>query len=143
MQAAKKSSASSFAGLALPKGTSRKTLKGRKERAEAAVVQEVRPQCVVRDGYCRASEAARKLPDTFEPCDGPSEWSHYNRTHRRSKTRGMPPEERHQRKHSMMLCRTHSHAYDQNRMDIEEKTELGCDGPLRMERDGVVWEETE
>lgn len=143
MRTRSSASASSFTGLAIPKGTTRKTEKGRKERAEAAVVQEVRPQCVARDGHCRASEAARKLPDTFGKCDGPSEWSHYNRTHRRSKTMGQPPEQRHQRQHSMQLCRYHSQEYDQNRMDIEEVTERGCDGPLRMERDGVVWEETE
>ena len=127
----------------IPKPEPRSRTKGREDRAEGKVIKVVRPQCVTRDGHCRASEAARKLPDTFEPCEGPSEWSHYNRTHRRSKTVGQPPEQRHQREHSMMLCRRHSQAYDQNRMDIEEMTERGCDGPLRMARDGVVWEETE
>jgi len=38
----------------------------------------------------------------------------------------------------MMLCTRHSQDYDQNRLDIRELTDEGCDGPLRVERDGVV-----
>lgn len=35
----------------------RKTLKGRKDRAEAKVKKTVRAQCVERDGYCRGGSA--------------------------------------------------------------------------------------
>lgn len=95
-------------------------------------MQAVRPQVVIRDGHCRLYG----MP--FGECRGHSEWSHYNATHRRSKTRGMDPGQRHDRRHSMMLCTRHSQDYDQNRLDIRELTDEGCDGPLRVERDGVV-----
>jgi hypothetical protein len=126
-----------------PKGETRKTAKARRKRQERAVVQEVRPQVVDRDGYCRfyyLNDATRRACwGIVGECSGPSEWSHYNATHRRSKTVGMEPEQRHDRRYSMMLCRSHSHAYDQNEIDIRTLTDEGCDGPLRAERDGVVW----
>ena len=138
--------------LAQPKGEPRARSKGRARRQEAALVQVVRPQCVARDGYCRISGAVAQalrmrpmlvswLVATFGACAGASEWSHYNASHRRSKTRGMAPEQRHDRKHSLMLCTAHSGAYDQHRMDIEELTPDGCDGPLRFSCGGAVWEE--
>jgi len=135
-------SASSFQGLANPKPLPHRRTKGRRKRREAKVVKAVRPQVVARDGYCRLSEAARLHPDEFGECSGPSEWSHYNATHRRSKTRGQPPEERHTTAGSMMLCRKHSHDYDQNRTDITVQDEArGCDGPVTAKRGGAVWVE--
>lgn len=143
---ATKSSASSWPGLAIPKGTTRRTEKGREDRAEAAVIQIVRPQVVERDGYCRLylfdATTRALLVQLFDACDGPSEWSHYNETHRRSKTMGQAPELRHCVEHSLMLCHKHSQLYDQNRMRIKELTERGCNGPLRIWREGRgVWEE--
>lgn len=144
----KSSSASSFPGLAIPKGTTRKTQKGREDRAEAAVIKIVRPQVVDRDGYCRLywlDQLTRgKIAQLFGECEGPSEWSHYNATHRRSKTMGQAPELRHCVEHSMMLCRKHSQLYDSNRMLCKELTERGCSGRLRFWIEGVgVWEEQE
>lgn len=144
----KTSSASSWPGLAIPKGTTRKTEKGREDRAEAAVIKVVRPQVVDRDGYCRLqnldSRTRKMLIELFGECAGPSEWSHYNETHRRSKTMGQPPELRHCVEHSLMLCRKHSQMYDQNIMRIKELTERGCSGPIRAWIEGVgVWEEQE
>lgn len=134
-------SASSFQGLANPKPLPHRRTKERRKRHESKVVKQVRPQVVARDGYCRLSEAARLHPENFGECEGPSEWSHYNATHRRSKTRGQPPEVRHTTAGSMMLCRQHSQDYDQNRIDIETQTDRGCDGPVRATRGGAVWME--
>lgn len=137
-------SASSWPGLAIPKGVRRSTEKGREDRAEAKVVKVVRPQVVVRDGHCRLLGMPKRLREMlFGECEGPSEWSHYNETHRRSKTVGLPPEQRHMVAHSMMLCRKHSQLYDSNRMRCKELTERGCDGPLRFWIEGHgVWEES-
>lgn len=139
------SSASSWPGLAIPKGTTRKTEKGREDRAEAAVIKVVRPQVADRDGHCRLLAVPKvHRVQLFGDCEGPSEWSHYNETHRRSKTMGQPPEQRHMVEHSLMLCHKHSQMYDQNRMRIKELTERGCNGPVRITREGYgVWEEQE
>jgi hypothetical protein len=134
------SSASSFQGLANPKPVPQRRIKSRRKREAAAVVQAVRPQVVARDGYCRLSEAARLRPGEFGECKGPSQWSHYNATHRRSKTRGMPPEARHTTAGSMMLCTRHSEDYDQHRTDIAVQDEArGCNGPVTATRGGAVW----
>lgn len=140
---ARPSSASSWSGLAIPKGVKRSTERGREDRAEAAVIKVVRPQVVVRDGHCRLLGMPKRLREMlFGACDGPSEWSHYNETHRRSKTMGQPPEQRHTVEHSLMLCHKHSQMYDQNRMRIKELTERGCNGPIRVWIEGRgVWEE--
>jgi hypothetical protein len=134
-----------YGALAIPKGERRSTQKGREDREEAAVIKKVRPQVVGRDGYCRLQAAPQETRlELFGACEGPSEWSHYNETHRRSKTMGRSPETRHMVAHSMMLCRKHSQMYDQNQIRIKELTERGCDGPIRASREGRgVWEEAE
>lgn len=125
-------------GSPLPKPEPRKRTVARKQRQEAAIIQAVRAQCVDRDGHCRVMRDG--APEQFfGACRGRSEWSHAS-SHRRSKTMGMAPEDRHQRSRSMQLCSAHSAAYDQHRMDIVELSDAGCDGPLRYERDGAVWE---
>lgn len=142
MQTKKRASEDYYQRCGIPKGTPRRKVKGRRKRHERAVVQDVRPQVERRDGYCRLSEAARAMPDDFGKCSGPSQWSHYNATHRRSKTRGKEPEERHTTAGSMMLCTRHSEDYDQNRTDIRVLDEKrGCDGPVRATRGGAVWVE--
>lgn len=95
----------------------------------------VRAECAARDGYCRLAGVAR-----FPPCSGPSEWAHVGE-HRRFKTRGMEPEARHTTAGSVMFCADHHHLYDANRLQITALTERQCDGPLRYELDGVVYEE--
>jgi hypothetical protein len=134
-----------YSVLAQPKVKS--SSKGRKKRHERAVVQSVRPEVVARDGYCRLqwhdNETRLMLQRMFGTCQGPSEWSHYNETHRRSKTMGQAPEQRHTTAHSLMLCKYHANEYDQNRMRILERTERGCNGPLRFSRNGNVWQESE
>jgi hypothetical protein len=126
-------------------GPTRAQVKTRASRAEQAVIQRVRRAVAARDGYCRLSYAhaatRRQVAQLFGACVGRSQWSHDNRTHRRSQTRGMPAEARHHRRHSLMLCAYHSAEYDQHRMDIEELTPEGCDGPLKFIRNGTIWEE--
>lgn len=92
-------------------------------REEKKVIDVVRPQCVERDGFCRAACKG------VGPCRGVSEWAHFGE-HGRWNTRGLPAEERHDRKYSMMLCTTHHRALDEHRLDIEALTEDACDGPL-------------
>jgi len=132
-----------YSVLANPKGERRSTQKGREDREETAVIKKVRPRVADRDGYCRLQSAPQETRlELFGACEGPSEWSHYNETHRRSKTMGQAPELRHCVEHSMMLCRKHSQMYDQNQIRIKELTDRGCDGPIRATREGHgVWEE--
>jgi hypothetical protein len=68
-----------YATCAIPKGKTRKQLKAKAGRAEAAVKRRVRAQCVERDGFCRLMGCG--------PCHGVSEWAHLHRK-RRSQTRG-------------------------------------------------------
>lgn len=132
-------------GLPFAKGESRNKKKAQRRAKERTVIAQVRDAVRDRDYYCRLSwfdGATRALVwELFGPCSGRSEWSHYNATHRRSKTQRQEPELRHDRKYSMMLCSYHSHEYDQNRMRIFGLTEECCDGRLRFERDGKAWEE--
>lgn len=106
------------------KGTSRKTLKGRKDRREHLVEQQVRATVVVRDGDCRLFGRALGV------CGGESEWAHLD-PKRRFQTRGLPPEERHTTKASVMFCTTHHQAYDAHRFDVVYLTPDGADGPLK------------
>lgn len=131
--------------LPLSKGDSRKTIKRRKARAEAAISGDVRMQCTDRDGYCRLyvfnqSDRAVILV-LFGPCSGASTWSHYE-THRRFKTMRMAPEDRHQRKYSMRLCWSHHRAYDQRRIDCQPLSDAVCDGRLRWSSKHGTWEES-
>lgn len=101
---------------------------------------DVRPKCVDRDGYCRIAGVA-----ALGPCDGPSEWSHFGES-KRFKTRGMEPEERHTTEGSLMFCKKHHDEYDgrrRPRLKVEATTDRRCDGPLRYEREGVVYVEEE
>jgi hypothetical protein len=82
----------------------RKRLKGRKDRTEAKVKRQVRAECVVRDGDCLVTRATHSGP--VSACKGPSTWAHFA-GHRRSQTRGMAPERRHDTRFSGMLCERH------------------------------------
>ena len=124
---------------AIPKGLRRQTLKGRKDRAEAKVKRDVRAQCFERDGPCRiASILAARAGDVIQAellkaCSGYGEWAHLH-AKRRSKTRGMAPEQRHDSAHSLMLCRVHHQEYDAHRLIITALTRKGADGPLKFRR---------
>ena len=110
---------------------------GRRSRnaREGHVKAVVRAECVARDGYCRAQGHG------VGECDGPSEWAHFH-SHRRSKTLGQEPEERHTKQGSLMLCKRHHQMYDgqvlgtqAERLAIDVADEArGADGPLRFRR---------
>ncbi len=132
-------------GVACPKPTSRKTLKGRKDRAEAKQVKTVRAICVDRDGKCRVFKTiageyggwailgALVQLEMEYLCDGPSEWAHMH-SRRRSQTRNQAPEIRHDSAHSLMLCRFHHTEYDAHRLSITALTRKGADGALKFRR---------
>lgn len=103
-------------------------------------MQGTRAKVESRDGYCRL-----RLTDTMGPCGGESQWAHFG-DYRRFKTRGQAPEDRHVTHGSLMLCDKHHDRYDgqaRPRIDIEAVTVRECDGPLRFESAGAVYEEDE
>ena len=114
-----------YSQLPLSKGTPRKRIKARKQRAETAVKQRVRAECVERDGDCVLR------PASWHVCGGESQWSHLGKK-KRARTRGMPPEVRHTTAGSLMLCTVAHLDYDEWRMQIDELTADGADGPLRF-----------
>lgn len=125
-------------GVACPKPETRQRAKGRKDRAEAAVEATVRVECVDRDGFCRFAAVAQY--DFLGACVGYSEWAHMHHK-RRSKTRGLPPDERHDARWTFMGCTRHHEAYDRKRFQVESLTEDGANGHLRVrcgEREATV-----
>lgn len=107
--------------------------KAAKRKAESKVVADVRERVFRRDWRCRACAAGvpREYGMTFQE----DQWAHLG-NHRRFKTRGMAPEERHTTQGSMRLCDQHHHQYDHHTLNIIMLTEAGADGPVRFERDG-------
>ncbi len=119
-----------------PKGRTKRQLKGRKARHEAAVIAVVRAVCVERDGYCRIRKSGPTLAivvEVFGACDGPSQWCHMHQK-RRSRTVGQAPEVRHTTADSFMACVRHHADYDAYRLLITSLTRAGADGPLRFTR---------
>lgn len=124
------------------KGPSRKRLKARAHRQERAVKSSVRELVMERDSErCRLSwyGATQAL---FGACRGALQWAHWG-PYRRSNTRGQAPERRHCRQGGLALCDKHHDDYDEGRLKIDALTPAECDGRLRYERDGKVWEESE
>ena len=129
-------------GLKFSKPTPRKAEKAREDRAEAKLVQQVRKEVVARDGYCRLSWAKDVPTCPLDECSGPSQWAHLD-PKRRWQTVGMPPEERHSTKWTAMLCDNHHDQYDAHDFDLEQITERGADGPLRLVIGNRKYEEIE
>lgn len=102
--------------------------RARKARTDAAYAAGIRELVAARDGFCRHGYDVR-LGDRFARCSGPSEWAHFGE-HKRFKTRGMAPEDRHTTAGSLMLCRSCHMAYDRGVLLIIAKTGRLCDGPL-------------
>ena len=117
-----------YGGVPCPKPEKRATVKRRKQRAEAAVIQSVRAACVERDGYCRVAKDAPVATGHLLGCGGPSEWAHFGGW-KRARTRGQPASHRHTLSGSLMLCRAHHQAYDAGRVQIDA-TAAGAEGPL-------------
>jgi hypothetical protein len=104
--------------------------------SEAAVIARIRAIVERRDVYCRIGKALCGIGR----CAGALEWAHLG-DHRRFKTRGLPPEERHTTRGTLMLCSQHHHDYDQHRLEIEALTEREADGPLAFVGFGKRFEE--
>lgn len=122
--------------MLLPKPEPRARARRRAARREAAVKARVRAAVARRDGYCRLRHVAG-LP----ACGGPSQWAHLGE-HRRFRTRGRPPEQRHCEEGSLMLCDRHHDLYDCNRLAIEPASPaLGAAGRLMFRFGGFTWEE--
>lgn len=102
----------------------RKRLKGRRARAEAKVKKAVRAACVERDGYCLVATRVG-----LGGCAGPSEWAHLA-GHRRSQTRGMAPEQRHDTRWTAMLCRRHHSQEEHDKYEVVYRTAQYADGPI-------------
>lgn len=126
--------------LGNPKPEPRKRQKARKDRRELQCKRQMH------DAVFEREENACRLSGVVElgPCDGPLQLAHYG-DWRRSKTRGMDPEQRHVRHGGICLCKRHHDAYDgslglrNERMHIDHLTDRVCDGPLRFERGPVVY----
>ena len=115
--------------MTFPKPEPRKRTKARQDRQEAAVIAKVRAAVSERDGGCRV---ATDLNFTVGTCDGPSDLAHLPER-RRSKTRGMDPTYRHDRRFCMMLCRKHHTALDTSRLSVQTG-QNGADGSVRFWR---------
>lgn len=123
------------AGLAHPKPTRRKTVKGRKDRAEAAVLKAAREACVARDGYCRL--LIPKCGDQWVSfrvigvCRGISTLAHLAGA-RRSGTRGQAASQRHDPARMAMLCERHHDLEERRGLRLEPLTDRGLNGPVHV-----------
>jgi len=97
----------------------------KRRRGDAAAVKALRMAVMERDGGCRANHHR----DLVGECEGRVAVAHWG-DWRRFKTRGMAPEERHQTKGALALCRRHHQDYDGHQILIVSMTDQGCDGPL-------------
>ena len=125
----------------IPKPEKRKTIKARKDRHEHTVIDAVRREVALRDGYCRL-QAHPKLGG----CHGPSEWAHLPEA-RRSQTRGRPAEERHQVQLCVLLCTKHHNELDgralpARTLTLTPATPLKANGPLRATRTEIKGDES-
>ena len=111
--------------IGYPKGPTRAAIKAQKREHETQVIKAVRFACMKRDGHCRVAGRVGT------PCYGPSEWAHLG-DHRRARTRGRDPEERHDVRFSVMLCRLHHHDYDAHAYDLAYDPERGANGPVTV-----------
>ena len=133
--------ASYYRHAPLGKGLTRRTRKRKARNAERAVIAAVRAACVLRDERCRLDSRWSVSPHGddiqaaiwYDECDGPSEWAHLH-AKRRSKTRGLTPDLRHDTAHTLMLCRAHHATYDAKQLQITALSRKGADGPLRFRR---------
>jgi hypothetical protein len=105
----------------------RKRLKGRKNRAEARVKRLVRAEVTERDGYCLVATRIG-----MSGCKGRSTWAHFA-GHRRSQTRGMAPERRHDSRFSGMLCERHHSQEERGLYQIVYRTVDYANGPIGWE----------
>jgi hypothetical protein len=118
--------------LAKPEPTKR--VRARAKRTERAVVEKVRAACVERDGHCR-------LAGRLGPCEGESYWCHMEGK-RRSQTRRMKPEARHDTAWTVMLCARHAEMEERHRVRSQYLSARGANGPMlwTTDRGPAIWE---
>jgi hypothetical protein len=97
----------------------------RRKLAEAPVIAQVRAECVERDGDCLVLTRIGIVGE----CQGESEWAHFA-GHRRSQTRGLAPEKRHDSRWSGMLCTFHHQLEESGKWEVVYKTSSYADGPI-------------
>jgi hypothetical protein len=97
--------------------------RAKRRRAEGPVLAAVRATCDERDGYCRLMG--------LSPCSGESQLAHLEEK-KRTRTRGMLPEERHVTTHAAKFCEGHHGKYDAGKIQIA-LGERGADGPMRAQ----------
>lgn len=104
--------------------------RAREKREEAAAIKDVRARVFVREQFsCRVYKDGAVA--ILGACGGTLQWAHAS-WKRRSRTRGLPPEERHTTEGSMALCDRHHDAYDEGHaFEVEPMTDRGCDGRLK------------
>lgn len=110
--------------MMFPKPEPRARQKRRQKRLESVRARSVRAAVSLRDGQCRAAAL-----DGIVPCQGRSTWHHVVK---RSKTRGMLPEKRHDTKTSCMLCVRHHEDAERGRLRLDLLTARGADGPMQL-----------
>ena len=113
---------------AKPKPRARVKPQSAKAKKEAALVGKVFREIEGRDGHCRMRYYDTPLALAGE-CGGESQPAHLAQW-RRSKTRGLPPEERHNGKTIIRLCADHHRRYDQHKFDLAH-TNWGGDGYIK------------
>jgi hypothetical protein len=123
--------ASSHPGLAIPKGPTRRELKGKRDYRERQIITRNRAKCERRDGDCRIGYWKVGV-ELFGECYGKSEWNHFDK---RSLTMGEEPEERHSTERTGMACSTHHRMLDEHEIKHEALTEKGLDGPMKFWND--------
>jgi hypothetical protein len=110
----------------IPKPTPRRTVKGRKTRAEAKVLKAVREAVFKRDGGCRIAKNIFRVH--LGPCGGPLQLAHLRK---RSATRGMAPELRHRRDEAVCLCARHHEMEERHQLLWGFRGPNGADGLMR------------
>lgn len=117
--------------LAHPKGKTRTQLKGRRTRAEAKTLAEVRAEVFARDGGCRIRKSGPTVGIVVEgygACAGELELAHL---FRRSASRGMPPTVRHNTATAVCLCTKHHGMEERHELAWAYMTPLRADGYMR------------
>ena len=118
-----------------PKGKTRKQLKARKDRHEAAVKSSVRAEVFAREREMCAVVSRLMSRDMFDVvkafgvCSGPLQHAHL-KGKRKSATRGQAPEERHQTATSLALCELHHEAEEHKGLRFIGLTKAGMNGPI-------------
>ena len=100
--------------------------RAKRKRADDAYALVIRAVVDERDGYCRFIG--------LSPCSGRSEWAHLTK---RSQTRGMAPEVRHQTATTVKACQGHHGLQEAGKLRVV-MTEKGADGPIRAQYGELV-----